>query len=287
VLKGKEKNKTDRIRAGLLQLNTRDNTEDAFSVIEELTEECVESGGADVVVLPELSTYLSEKDSSSAAETMDGSVITRFRKLARKHGIYLHNGSFIEKSGTEGKNYNTSVLINPEGEIEAVYRKIHLFDIELDGGLSYRESSRYLRGERVVVRKTACGVFGFSICYDLRFPDLYRRLAIEGAELIFVPAAFTLFTGKDHWEALLRARAIENQVYIAAPDQIGTHPEDKVCYGNSMIIDPWGKVIARASDRVGYITADIDLNYLREIRTKLPSLKNRVDLSGYSVSTGL
>jgi predicted amidohydrolase len=122
------------------------------------------------------------------------------------------------------------------------------------------------------------GDFGFSICYDLRFPELYRELAFRGAKLIFVPAAFTMYTGKDHWESLLRARAIENQVYIAAPNQIGEHPDNKICYGNSMIIDPWGKIIARASDKVEAFVADIDWDYLEDIRKKLPSLKNRVDL---------
>ncbi len=266
-----------KLRLGIVQLNTRDNIEESFSEIERLVAECAEED-AGLVLLPELSTYLSENDVLSIAETLGGDIIRRFRDIAKKYSIYLNNGSFVEKADN-GKVFNTSVLINPKGEVEAFYRKIHLFDIDLSGGLSYRESDRYNRGSSVVVSKTEMGDFGFSICYDLRFPELYRSLTEKGAKLIFIPAAFTMHTGKDHWEPLLRARAIENQVYIAAADQIGKHPDNKSCYGNSMIIDPWGKVIARASDRVGYITADVDWDYLAEIRGKIPCLKNRVNFN--------
>ncbi len=259
-----------KLRLGVVQLNTRDTIETSFADIERFVKGCA-TDGASLVLLPELSTYLSEKEVLSVAQTMDGEIIRRFRDMAKKFGIYLNNGSFVEKSDN-GKAYNTSVLINPQGEIEAYYRKIHLFDIDLPGGLSYRESDRYNRGSSVVVSSTEIGDFGFSICYDLRFPELYRSLTEKGAKLIFIPAAFTLHTGKDHWEPLLRARAIENQVYIAAADQIGKHPDNKSCYGNSMIIDPWGKVIARSPDKVGYITAEVDWDYLEEIRRKIPCL---------------
>ncbi len=267
------------IRIGLGQLNTRDNKAGAFREIEQLTAECAGSG-AEIVVFPELSTYLSEAGTKDAAETLHGESMERFKNLARTFGIYIHNGSFVERIEGSGKVYNTSVLINPSGKIEAVYRKIHLFDMELDKSNSYRESDRFEAGSSITTADTALGHFGFSICYDLRFPELYRKLTSKGAELVFIPAAFTLQTGKDHWETLLRARAIENQVYIAAPDQIGLHPGNKVCYGNSMIVDPWGKVIARASDRVTAVVADIDLDYLTEIREKLPCLKNRISLDG-------
>lgn len=267
----------DKLRIGLGQINTQDNIKESFKEIERITGECV-SMGAQLVVFPELSTYLSETGTIKIAEDLEGSIIDRFKILARKYKVYFHNGSFVEKSKKSGKVYNTSVFINTEGEIEAVYRKIHLFDIELDKNLSYRESDRYRRGKKIVTLKSKIGSFGFSICYDLRFPELYRELTFRGAKLIFVPAAFTMFTGKDHWEPLLRARAIENQIYIAASNQIGIHADNKVCYGNSMIIDPWGKVIARASDKVGAVVADIDWDYLEDVRMKLPSLKNRVDL---------
>lgn len=267
----------NKLRIGLGQLNTKDNIENSFKKIEDLTAEC-SSMGAQLVIFPELSTYLSEKSIQTVAQTLDEEIISRFKELAAKYNVYIHNGSFVEKTETPGKSYNTSVFINPAGKIEALYRKIHLFDIEIDNELSYRESDRYEKGDSVVNISTSIGDFGFSICYDLRFPELYRKLALRGANLVFIPAAFTMFTGKDHWEALLRARAIENQIYIIAPNQIGKHPDNKSCYGNSMIIDPWGKVIARASDKVSTIVADIDWNYLEEIRKKLPSLKNSVNL---------
>jgi deaminated glutathione amidase len=269
----------DKLKIGIGQLNTGDDTEKALAEIERLTEEIAESG-ARLAVFPELSSYLSELEISNAAQSLEGNIISRFRTLAKKHSIFIHNGSFIEDSGKGGKAFNTSVFINPDGEIEAVYRKIHLFDIDLDTGLRYRESDRYESGSSIITHSSEIGDLGFSICYDLRFPELFRQLTFRGAKLIFVPAAFTLFTGKDHWEALLRARAIENQVYIAAPNQIGEHPDGKLCYGNSMIIDPWGTVIARASDRVEAVITEIDWEYLEVIRGKLPSLKNRVNLAG-------
>ena len=198
----------DKLRIGLGQLNTRDNIENSFEEIESLTAEC-SSRGAQLVVFPELSTYLSETSTKGAAQTPDGEIISRFKELAEKYNIYIHNGSFIEKSETDRKSFNTSVLINPSGKIEAVYRKIHLFDIEVNRKLTYRESDRYERGNSIINLSSRIGDFGFSICYDLRFPELYRELAFRGAKLIFVPAAFTMYTDKDHWESLLRARAIE------------------------------------------------------------------------------
>jgi len=266
-----------KLRIALGQLNTKDNIEESFKQIEQLTAEVSEKG-AQLVIFPELSTFLSETSTAEFAQSIDGEIITRFKELAKKYNIYIHNGSFIEKGETEGKSFNTSVLVNPSGNIEAVYRKIHLFDIELNKKLSYRESDRFNRGTSIVNHNSEIGNFGFSICYDLRFPELYRKLTFNGAKLIFVPAAFTMHTGKDHWDTLLRARAIENQVYIAAANQLGEHPDNKFCYGNSMIIDPWGKVIARASDKVGAIVTDIDWDYLEDVRKKLPCLKNRVNL---------
>ena len=266
-----------KLRIGLGQLNTKDNVGNSFKQIERLIEESVEKG-VQLVIFPEMSTYLSETSTSANAQTTDGEIISGFKELAKKYKVYIHNGSFIEKSEIPDKSYNSSVLISPSGDIEAIYRKIHLFDIDLNKELSYKESDRYKRGESIVNHSSPLGDFGFSICYDLRFPELYRELAFRGAKLIFVPAAFTMFTGKDHWESLLRARAIENQVYIVAPNQIGEHPDNKLCYGNSLVVDPWGKIIVRASDNVGIITADIDWDYLEEVREKLPSLKNRVDL---------
>lgn len=265
------------VRIGIGQLNTRDDVSANLKVIERMVAQCADDG-ADLVAFPECSTYLSSSGLEVVAQDLDGEIITTFRELAKKHRVYIHNGSFIEKNSSGEKSYNTTVLIDSTGEIVATYRKIHLFDMVLDAQRTYQESKRYDRGEEIVVAGTDIGDFGLSICYDLRFPELYRALTLSGARLIFVPAAFTLYTGKDHWEALLRARAIENQVFIVAPGQYGERPGGNLSYGNSMVIDPWGTVIARSTDRVDTIMADIKWDYQDQVRKSLPSLTNRVDM---------
>ena len=181
-------------------------------------------------------------------------------------------GGFPERSPDPARVYNTAVLIDPTGEVKATYRKIHLFDVDLDEAQSFRESGYILPGERVVAAGAGGVVHGLSICYDLRFPELYRALEVAGAELVWVPSAFTLHTGKDHWEVLLRARAVENGAYVAAPAQFGVHGRRRVTYGNAMVVDPWGKVIARASDRAPDMAiAEIDLAYREAVRRALPT----------------
>jgi len=194
---------------------------------------------------------------------------------ATKHKLYILCGSILEKSKELDKVFNTSVLIDPQGEIISRYRKIHLFNLEIKGGPLYRESTFVQPGREIVTIDTKRTNFGLSICYDLRFPELYRKLTFNGARVIFIPAAFTLHTGKDHWEPLIRARAIENQAYIVAPAQVGSHLPGKQCYGKSMIVDPWGIIMSKASDREMVIYAEIDFPYQDEIRGKLPSLLNR------------
>lgn len=266
-----------KLKIGIGQLNTQDDLKKNLESIEKVVAECSDQG-AKLVAFPECSTYLSQSGAREIAETLEGSIIGKFRELAKKHNVYIHNGSFIEKRHGQEKLSNTSVLIDNEGGIAAVYRKIHLFDVEIDENTSFRESNRYQGGDAMVNVKTDIGEFGMSICYDLRFPELFRQLALNGAKIIFVPAAFTLFTGKDHWEVLLKARAIENQVYIVAPGQFGERPVKKMSFGNSMVIDPWGTVIAKASDRVCSFVADLDLDYEDHVRRVLPSLNNRVEL---------
>ncbi len=265
------------IRIGIGQLNTRDDLNANVETIRRMVARCADEG-ADLVAFPECSTYLSSTGIELVAQYIDGEIITTFRDLAKKHRVFIHNGSFIEKNPAGEKSYNTTVLIDRAGEIVATYRKVHLFDMALDEKRTYQESSRYDRGEDIVVARTDIGDFGLSICYDLRFPELYRALTLNGARLVFVPAAFTLYTGKDHWEALLRARAIENQVFIVAPGQYGERPGGNLSYGNSMVIDPWGTVIARSSDRVDTVLADIKWDYQDQVRESLPSLKNRVEM---------
>lgn len=271
-----------KLRIGLGQINSKDDVNENLIVIEKIIEECAEKG-AKLVVFPEGATYLSNTGAYENAQFLDGKIITRFKELARKYNVYIHNGSYIEKDTESNKIFNTSVFINPSGEIETIYRKIHLFDVEINENLTYKESDKYGRGDSIVNLSNDIGDFGFTICYDLRFPELFRQLTLNGAKLIFVPAAFTLFTGKDHWESLLRARAIENQVYIAAVGQFGQRPINKMSYGNSMIIDPWGTVIAKASDRICSVVADVDWDYLEHVRKTLPSLSNRVDISNMKI----
>jgi len=197
--------------------------------------------GASVIVLPEVFAWRGPRAEEPAQiESIPGPTSERLRELARRHGIYLLAGSFLEKS-EESRAYNTSLLINPEGNILAHYRKIHLFDVDIPGQVRVKESDTKKPGQEVVICQTPLGMFGLSVCYDLRFPELYRQLAQQGAEVMFVPSAFTFPTGAAHWEPLLRARAIENQTYIIAPNQIGKNTHGFADYGNSMIIDPGGK----------------------------------------------
>ncbi len=232
--------------------------------------------GAELIVLPEKWTAMgAEEQLRAAAEPLDGPTVSWARSLARELGVELVPGSLLELLEGEEKLANTSLHIDPEGEVRAVYRKLHMFDVEV-GGRRYRESDLELPGEEIVLSRTAHDVgLGLTICYDLRFPELYRILAVQGAQLITVPAAFTLATTRDHWEVLLRARAIENQLYVIAANQYGPHPAGHHSGGRSMIVDPWGIVLAQAPDGEGYILAEADLGRVEEIRSSLPSLANR------------
>lgn len=231
--------------------------------------------GAALVVLPEVFSWRGPRaESAGQAEPIPGPTSQRLQELARRHQIYLLAGSFLEKTN-ESRSYNTSLLFSPKGETLAQYRKIHLFDIDIPGQVRTKESDTMKPGQEAVTCETPLGVFGLSVCYDLRFPELYRRFADKGAEVIFVPSAFTFPTGAAHWEPLLRARAIENQAYVIAPNQIGKNVYGFADYGNSMIIDPWGKVIARAPDKECFITAEIDRDYLEKVRRELPCLAHR------------
>ena len=263
-------------KVGLCQINSQNDIKTNLSSIEEMVKKCAE-GGADMAVFPEYSSYLSDFNVIAQGESFDGPIISRFRELARRNRIFIHNGSFIEKIEGEEKVYNTSVLFNRNGEIVSFYRKIHLFDVYLPGIVDVRESATIKAGDKVVTADTDFCCLGFSICYDLRFPELYRKIVEKNVKLIFVPAAFTLYTGKDHWEPLLRARAIENQVYIIAVCQFGPYDQGHYSYGNSMVIDPWGTVISRAREEVCCTLVEIDLSFTDKVRGKIPSLKNRVN----------
>lgn len=226
---------------------------------------------ADIVAFPEMATYMGDDSQySNVAEEFPGSTTDALAEKAQDHDLYIHTGSFFESIPDSNRVYNTSGIIGPDGDLLDTYRKIHLFDI--DGEVEYHESDTVAPGDRITTIETELGTFGLSICYDLRFPQLYRALAMRGAEVLFVPAAFSLHTGKDHWESLLRARAIENQAYVVAPGQIGDKPDSIHTYGKSLVVDPWGNVISKASDREGVFTATVDLDYLEEIRNDLQTL---------------
>ena len=232
--------------------------------------------GARFVGLPENFAFMGrEEERIAGAEAVDGPTVTALRERARARRIFVLAGSIAERVDAPGKTANTSVLVADDGAIAAVYRKIHLFDVNIPDGARYAESETVLPGAETVVTSTSLARIGLSVCYDLRFPELYRRLATEGAELLTIPAAFTLYTGKDHWEVLVRARAIENLAYVIAPAQWGCHSPSRVTYGNAMIVDPWGTVLARCGDGVGVCVAPFSRERLAQVRRELPSLDHR------------
>jgi predicted amidohydrolase len=262
------------MRVAVCQLNARDDRAHNLTVARELLGRAA-AAGAELAVLPEYVDYLGPARGAPKPEPIDGEFAAFFAAAARELGLWVHAGSFHEAGPDEEHTFNTSLIFDPAGELAAVYRKIHLYDVEIPGRVSYQESRSVAPGRETVVSEIAGVPTGLSICYDLRFPELYRQLAIDGAELIVVPAAFMMHTGRDHWEVLLRARAIESQCYVVAAGQIGDHEPARTCFGRSMIIDPWGTVLAQAPDAVGVITAEIDLERLETIRAELPSLANR------------
>jgi predicted amidohydrolase len=263
------------LRVAAVQLNSTADPAANLAVADRLTRAAA-ADGARVIVLPEKWTAMGpDEDLRAAAETLEGPAIGWARASARELGVDLIAGSIVERVEGREKLANTSVHVDPDGELRAVYRKLHMFDVEV-GGRSYRESDLEEPGDEIVLSQTAEGLeLGLSICYDLRFPELYRILAMRGARAFPLPAAFTLATTRDHWETLIRARAIENQAFVIAANQIGSHAGGSRSGGRSMIVDPWGLVLAQAPDGQGHIVAELDLERQREIRAQLPALANR------------
>jgi len=232
--------------------------------------------GAKLVGLPENFAFMGpEEQRLAGAETLDGPTLSAVREVAARRRIFVVAGSIAEKVADPRKTANTSALIADDGSIVAAYRKIHLFDVQIPDGARYAESEVVLPGDQAVLAPTPLGRIGLTICYDLRFPELYRKLATLGAELITIPAAFTLFTGKDHWEVLVRARAIENLAYLIAPAQVGRHSANRQTFGNAMVVDPWGVVLARCADGEGVCVAPFSRTRLERVRQELPALKHR------------
>jgi predicted amidohydrolase len=265
----------DRIRVACVQMTSRSDKAANLETAERLVTQAA-STGADVVVLPEKWNAIGDAELYRAtAEPLEGGEsVAAMSAWANNHGITLVGGSIAERREGREKLSNTSIVFDPEGRIAAVYRKIHLFDVEV-GGVVYRESEAEEPGGEPVVCEAEDWKIGLSVCYDVRFPELYRILALEGAELVTVPAHFTTPTGKDHWHVLLQARAIEDQLYVAAAAQIGETLPGKPAYGRSLIVDPWGLVVAQAADEEAVVSAELDRAHLRDIRAKLPSLANR------------
>ncbi|HEY2570121.1 MAG TPA: carbon-nitrogen hydrolase family protein [Solirubrobacteraceae bacterium] len=263
------------MRVAAVQLNSTADPAANLAVADRLTRAAA-ADGANVIVLPEKWTAMgSDEQLRAAAQTLDGRAVQWARATARELAVELIAGSIVERVPGREKLANTCVHVGPDGELKGVYRKLHMFDVEV-AQRSYRESDLEDPGEEIVMSETADGLqLGLSICYDLRFPELYRILAVRGARAFPLPAAFTLATTRDHWQTLIRARAIENQAFVIAANQVGEHPGGNRSGGRSMIVDPWGIVLAQAPDVEGHIVADLDLQRQAEIRAQLPALAHR------------
>ncbi len=269
-----EQYKKTKFQVAVCQMDSQNdkhqNLKDAENMICEASEK-----GADLVVLPENMNFMG-KGYRYQEEPIPGPTTDFLASLAKEYGIWIVSGSIPEAEGSMEvpKPKNSLVLIDPAGDLRCKYSKLHLFDVDLEDGSSFRESDTATQGEDIVVCDTELGRLGFTICYDLRFGELYRLLSLAGAKVIFVPACFAMQTGQAHWEVLLRARAIENGVYIVACNQIGKK-HNMTAYGHSMVIDPWGRIIAEAEDNPGVLMAEIDLSEIEKVRAQIPSLKNR------------
>lgn len=263
------------MNAAVVQLQVGSDREQNLASAEALVRRA-SSAGASLVVLPEVVDYFGDQDGVAAIKSdVPGQVTDRFGALAADLGIWLLGGSIHEAIPASDRCYNTSTLFAPSGELVATYRKIHLYDVQIPGRVDSLESATIAPGDEIVTADIEGHTSGLTICYDLRFPELFRALADRGAELVFLPAAFTLYTGKDHWEPLIRSRAIENQCFMLAAGQQGVDDRGKSTYGRSMIVDPWGTILATAPDGDGFAMAELDFGSLERIRRELPSLANR------------
>jgi predicted amidohydrolase len=261
-----------KLSVALVQLNATDDVATNLETAMALAEEA--ANGARLVALPEYLHYRGpDSGFRESARPIPGAHTDPFAEVARRRGVWILIGSTAETSADPLRPFNTSTLIAPDGTIAATYRKIHLFDVAVDRGPVDTESARVTAGDQVVTAPVDGAVLGLTICYDLRFPELYRSLTVAGAEILMVPANFTERTGRDHWEVLLRARAIENGAYVLAPAQVGG-PPGSPSYGRSMVVDPWGTVIAQAADTVGIVRAELDLDRVAAVRRQIPVLAN-------------
>lgn len=269
------------MRAAIFQMTSGIDPAANAAAIVEMAGRAAEQG-ADMLFTPEMAGYL-DRNRARAAETLrseaDDPVLNAVREAAARHGLWVHLGSLpLKEEGGDGRWVNRSFMIDDKGGIRARYDKIHLFDVDLATGESWRESSVYRPGEEVVAVDTPWARIGLSVCYDMRFPDLYRALTNAGATMLLVPAAFTVPTGQAHWHVLLRARAIEAGCFVIAAAQTGRHEDGRETYGHSLVIDPWGEVLLDMGEGTGLALAEIDLSRVEEVRGRVPAIANRRNL---------
>ncbi|HVU06019.1 MAG TPA: carbon-nitrogen hydrolase family protein [Polyangiaceae bacterium] len=266
------------MRVAAVQMSSQDDLSANLAEARHRIEEA-RALGATLVVLPENFAYFGPEEGrrriAEDVEAAEGPILRALSEAARELGVTVVGGGMPERSPDPERPFNTCVVVGPDGAVSARYRKIHLFDVDLADGTSLRESASTMPGDAPVVAGVGARRVGLSICYDLRFPELYRALVSEGADVLVVPAAFTVHTGKDHWHVLLRARAIESQAWVIAAAQWGKHPRGRTTYGHALVVDPWGTVVAEASDRPGVVVAELDAKHQHDIRAALPSLKHR------------
>jgi predicted amidohydrolase len=269
---------------GAVQMESQDDLGANLASARSLVREAAQRG-AELVLLPENFAFMgTEEDKRAIAEDLDGSgpIVTALRGMAEESKVWVIGGGMPERSADPARPYNTSCAVSPTGEIASRYRKVHLFDVEVGDGASYRESASTSAGTSAEAFTARLGAgelrVGQTVCYDLRFPALHQRLVDLGAALLTVPAAFTLMTGKDHWHVLLRARAIETQTYVLAAGQWGAHPKGRRTYGKSCLVDPWGDVVAQAGEGPGTVVGRVDVGYLEDVRRRLPCLSHRQQL---------
>jgi predicted amidohydrolase len=267
------------MQVGLVQLNTQEDVLGNLERVRHWTAQAA-AEGAQIVALPENFAFMGEEARKrELAERIDGAfpgpILSALQESASKHGVWILGGGMPERSDDVARPYNTCVVVDPRGNVAAKYRKVHLFDVTVPDGTAYRESNATSPGSEAVTVEVLGVRMGLSICYDVRFPELFRRLVDQGARVVVVPSAFTVPTGKDHWHPLLRARAIENQVFVLAPAQHGKHPRGRQTFGKSLVVDPWGEVIAQCSEGEGMVLARLDFDYQDHVRTALPSILHR------------
>lgn len=264
----------NKFTVAVLQLDSQDDVQKNLDTVVSFIEEAA-ARGAKLITMPESMNYVGLDNAGHAEEIPGGPTFQLMSEQAKKYGVWLHCGSIYEKNPNDPRPFNSTMVIDPRGNLAAKYHKIHPFDVVIPNGPVNRESERICPGDEIVTVDTGeVGHLGLSICYDMRFAEMYRIMALEGAQILLMPADFTMPTGKDHWETILRTRAIENGCYVVSPAQYGVKPKFQA-YANSLVVDPWGNVIARASNHPQVITAEIDLDYLQQVRRQIFTLENR------------